>query len=342
MAKYHTLKYQIIPLSPIHIGDGEQMDPFRFIVKNKYAHLVNSSAYTDYLLSQDGPKLQQLLDQGVFKPLIKFMWESFDTTNSSLYHYRYPVSDQIQGIVVRQLEEERNQNLVQSFIRTSLQQPFIPGSSIKGSFRTALISALYDIRGKRDRGNGFEFWMLGAVRDERTLVEEDPFKFIKFSDADFDNKHLCIGKVDRIYTKQERQSVTTYAEVLKQSKSPVTHTMFSISPDLFANPAIARLLPNATNINQKLYGLIDMINEYYKSRIMKDRENITIKKHTRIYDEILGQFNSLTTGQFILRIGKGSGRYFISVDNPDLWIPVTKSIADDKTMGWCKFVFTKN
>jgi hypothetical protein len=84
-----------------------------------------------------------------------------------------------------------------------------------------------------------------------------------------------------------------------------------------------------------------MINQFYQDKINKDRENIENRKYLNLYKNILESFETLKKGHFILRIGKGSGQNFLSVDNPLLRIPITKSIVGNAPLGWCRFEYVK-
>lgn len=340
MTGYTNLKFIITPLTPLHIGSGDMMDPFRYLVKGGYAHLINTSAYTSFLSDTDKHEFMNVLGLGNFKSLVKYLWDHFDPNNSSLHYYRYPADKDMEDVFKRQLEEVRNQNSVHAFIRTGMLRPLIPGSSIKGSFRTAVINALYEKREKRDLGANFEFDLLGAVKEGKKKIDEDPFKLIRFSDAPLRNIDLMLKKIERVYTRVDRVSAPVYAELLQSTEDPVSSTVLSISTDFLKQTALSGILPPTENMNERLYALFALVNNFYKAKIEEDKAAITNPKHTTIYDAVLEKMGSIGQGGFILRIGKGSGQNFLSVSNPALKVPITKSVVDKQPMGWCLFQYT--
>lgn len=342
--KYHNLNYNIIPLSPIHIGSGEVMDPFRFLVKDGYAHLVNTNAYMSHLAQKDGRNFKQLIKNSIFRPLLEYIWDEFDTQNPALYHFRYPVSKEITKIFEQNIKDERNQNLIQEYIRSGLFQPYIPGSSIKGSFRTAIISALYDLDGKNLKRKKFEAELLQAINpsNQREAMDKDPFKMLKFSDAMIKNEDLEINKVERVYVTKRKEAITFYAETIKARYQVLSQTTMSIASEFLNDGAISKITGAEPNISKKLHALTKEINSYYIKKLKEDAAQIKILDYKNIYNGILEKYEELPDGNFILRIGKGSGQNFLSVNNPALKIPITKSTVSKQSMGWCMFYFTTN
>jgi len=115
-------------------------------------------------------------------------------------------------------------------------RPYIPGSSLKGAIRTALLEAMriekkignpdYSTRG-RNLSRNFE---AGLFSDEfRFKVQDDPFRDIKVSDfiLEKDSGRLFIGEAS--YSPTTIYSEMTDASVLHESKTVVAHGTISIS-----------------------------------------------------------------------------------------------------------------
>jgi len=152
----YNLKLQV--RSPIHIGDGNELKKdFDFVVHNKHTYRLNEDVL---LLSK-----QDLLKEdsrGQYPPPGKLLLEK-DFQNASLFRYV------LRGFPRSAKTDAR----IKSFIKDVYDQPYIPGSSIKGALRTALAwSSWKEVSPSLDDLNPTNYWASQPV--ERQLFGPDP------------------------------------------------------------------------------------------------------------------------------------------------------------------------
>lgn len=110
-------------LSPVHIGDGNELrQDFDFVVKNGRTYRLNEDAI---LLAKE----EQLRpDRSGKFPLPGHLLTEADFRNAELFRYS------LSGAPRSTKSDAR----LKSFIKDVYDQPYIPGSSVKGALRTAL------------------------------------------------------------------------------------------------------------------------------------------------------------------------------------------------------------
>jgi len=126
-------------------------------------------------------------------PLIlrKFITDNIDLNKFTLF-----VSDASEPFAEayeHNLKNPRNQLLVNLMTRTGADyRPYLPGSSIKGAIRTAIVSCLAnENRVSVENPKYFENKVLG-----HTDGKQDPFRCVKISDAFLPNNATIIDKVE--------------------------------------------------------------------------------------------------------------------------------------------------
>jgi CRISPR-associated protein Csm5 len=191
---------RLVPLTPIHIGDGTEWRPDEyFIDKQKLCCFDQQAAMRSMravqriqfatalnggdlvraaeVLRQAGRDLQQA---GRAHPL-----NSIQLSQASERELRQAMTNPLRG------------GAVKPFIRSG-GAPFIPGSSIKGAFRTALASAALP-RGQRQASE----WkhasaMAAAFGLDPHRTETDPLRFLSVSDARLPDDATVIDKAEMI------------------------------------------------------------------------------------------------------------------------------------------------
>ncbi len=351
MAAVHRIPFQIRPLSPLHIGSGNMLDPFRMLIKNNHAYYINTTEFAKYLSSPSGKKFHDILNTGDLEKIITFMYDMFDPSNQSLYVSKYGVSEDIQDHYPVQMKNPSSDKQIMEFVRTGYYQPIIPGSSIKGAFRTAIISALAALKREYPQTGDFEFRLLDAMSDTERYnkkdITKDPFKFIKFSDAPLPVEKMTIKCINRVYVKDNRKSIPfNYAEVYMNSTGYITSTELVVDSRFFEAKCLQSLFPpDEANQKSMLLRLLGMISKYYKDKLDKEMEVYSSSPLIKSYDAISKQMVKIgESWRFIAKLGKGSGQNYLSIGQSSIQ-PITKSsIKDDESgtdlpMGWCLFQY---
>lgn len=193
----HTLA--LTPLSPIHIGCGEDFEPTNYVIENGLLYGFDPSRAT--LTDLQRNKLGEVARRGslagiqaffrdnaaAFKPHAQVVMPVCAGVNR-LYEQRIGKVANVEASgnhVFNQLEIERH------VFTGPLQQPFIPGTSFKGALRTAWLD---DLNGGNQPTNQDNINKYGSAQMERRLLwgrgqvkklgdfETSPLRLLKVAD----------------------------------------------------------------------------------------------------------------------------------------------------------------
>ncbi|HPK40860.1 MAG TPA: type III-A CRISPR-associated RAMP protein Csm5, partial [Candidatus Cloacimonadota bacterium] len=259
--KNYEIKLKV--LSPLHIGSGETLNPLRYVVKNNILYYLNESQYIRELLKTPNSHLEQVVKTDNIYNIVNYFVDCFDETNTDTWQHSYKVDNQFQQAFDKNLKSPDNQNNLFEFYRTDLfKTPVIPGSSIKGCFRTVMLSAMQrklkiedvmEVVGdgkEKPNSQKTEAKILGNLSVKITEkagkkltqtsidVAKDPFKYIKISDIAVGTSAMTVKK---IFNKKNNtdEGIPYYAEMLNKGDLVYSGTM---SIDSRFDIEIARIL----------------------------------------------------------------------------------------------------
>lgn len=207
------------------------------------------------------------------------------------------------------IENKPFQIIDKNCIKKINDKPYIPGSSIKGSLRTAIIQSLLNHQtiSKNDYidSTGFKRKYVQTKKFESKImkvsdkVTDDPFKYIKVSDFEFESKSSVniLGEI-LISTKKDPLPVyTTMTEASCYSDSKITLTgTISISTKLKKIYSLEQF----TNINN----IIDALNDYYIDNFNNKAKQLPIGPRNLMVKIIE---DNVTSTKGLIRIGRFSG-----------------------------------
>lgn len=355
-------KIQIKPITPFHIGSGELHDPLNLVIKNGSAYYLNQLEYVRFLIRRNKAELEEKMALSDIKQLHKYFADCFDPQEKKCWIFSYSVRKDICTNYQKKMENMQAEGYVRAFIRAGLSmQPIIPGSSIKGAIRTAILShwqqrvPSYNLRYADKADRELQASILGYMGDRGFPdIPSDPFKAIKIADAPWYNEHISIFEVGvtapsapasniaqlrsqsygrRKPTKQQTLPILMELALTK----PVTESELSIFATTPPMKGIEKILPEGP---KTLSPMLKMINEYYRGQF--DREESIYKRfgeqHTNNYNAIRDFFNGLKENQCMIKLGMGSGQNYCSyaVMNHN---PKTRKLVSSLPMGWMKLSF---
>ena len=135
--KKYKLRCEI--LSPVHIGSGCVIEPLDYIIKNSRLYKISFEKLVMSMDEVERDKFETLIDNGNLVDIRKYIAGNINKDEDSIYSLE--VSYKIEDTYKSKLGDIQNQLLISPFIRTAGEvMPFIPGSSFKGSLRTAIIN----------------------------------------------------------------------------------------------------------------------------------------------------------------------------------------------------------
>lgn len=188
----HTLA--LTPLSPIHIGCGEDFEPTNYVIEDGLLYGFDPSRAT--LTDLQRSKLGDVARRGSLAGIQKFFRDNAAAFKphahvvmpvcagvARLYEQRIGKAANVEASgnqVFNQLEIERH------VFTGPQQQPFIPGTSFKGALRTAWLDELNNGRTPRDVEYKYNGEAKSTTRMETTLLGGDfqtsPLRLLKVAD----------------------------------------------------------------------------------------------------------------------------------------------------------------
>ncbi len=211
-------------LTPVHVGTGEVYEPFDFVIRDKSLIAVDAARALQSMPPQQGLRLEGCLERGDMAQARKLFAEGINVEAEGVALYRAEVSESVAREYRAKLSDPRNQLLIQPCPhRADTGQPVLPGSSIKGAIRTAVLDRLaaklgqrvrVEMRGNRVDGAGTERNLLGS-RD----LDEDPFRCLKIRDASFPPGSSRVVDVQNVRRDGTAASIDMRVEVFGEDSS---------------------------------------------------------------------------------------------------------------------------
>ena len=388
-------KLTIEPLTPVHIGTGVELTPLDYKVtsklgttdfkKNMYFKFSSDKILKRMIESGDTQKLAKFEEASV-KGNMKELQSFFQQNLANVEDLDYPC-EVTNGFVKRYSENQGKDpydnasKVYQMYRPEGLKTPVIPGSSLKGSIRTAILNSIlynisnekYDklkddfqeIRNDKDKPK-FESKLQRALLGSYSDAKNDPFRAIQIADCSFSAKNSqIVGELYNVSLNQqnkkiERLKIQILAEVIKgnlMGTSEKTETTLLIDSDLLKTNQIAKKI-SAEEIVKSCNEFFEEqfyheFNKFYEDAI--DNSCSLINK----LDEIITDIKNKNDNSFIIRVGRWSQVEFVTFGS-DFRSP--KTSKDKKTgkpkgwggtrtlfdyngqylpMGWCKCTISK-
>lgn len=310
--KNYKIKCEI--LSPIHIGDGTEIEPLEYVIEDTFYKInLNESlcSLSDDLLKQ----LKELQTKNDLTGIRRFIKENVDLKNFT--EWQTDVSDSVKNIYNEKFDQPENQLMMSPFIR-SRNKPYIPASSIKGAIRTAILNFWSDnfSNPKQFRdGKLIEFGILDAIREPRRPndrfqpdIEKDPFRALKIRDIFLPENSTIFSKVSNFNIdkngKLNETNIQIIAEVTKSflfGDPKEFELEISIDRKLFDNPE-TKLQHRKIDINL----LLSACNNFYSTVLENERKRLFDNRDKNIAG-FYGMIKEKAKDGYLLRMGWGSG-----------------------------------
>ncbi len=341
MDERYRLKLESI--TPVHIGTGDTLYPTDYIVLYGILYHLNPIEIVRYLLQKYPKEFPGIVDSRNMNRITKYFYQHFNPDIKETWISRFPVNKEYDQQYQQQIYKPENQNLLHPFIRGQWQaQPYIPGSSVKGAMRTAILNALCVTKniplpkkpGKNANDGQIQSKILGVTNN---IVGNDPFKYLKISDLPFESDFLDVMKMVNSKPQPRTQSrqthhnrrghnkaggIPSWHEVLKPSGSSCIIGSMTVSPGFFSK------------IGMNMTDVISAVNNYSKSGHDSDLGFFSDMGQEPIWQEIKNQITDIPDNQMAIRIGKGTGRHFKMYQSVRK-TPGTRNLFEGYPPGWC-------
>ena len=135
-----SFKCKLIPLTPIHIGSGNEIEPYDYVIKNGVFYRINSMDIFENLNDKEKELFTSKIEEGLisFRTYIRDIYkEDFG------YIYKSDVDKNFENKYNQKLNGAKSRNENSEFVikefMGGLRGKYIAGSSLKGSIRGAYI-----------------------------------------------------------------------------------------------------------------------------------------------------------------------------------------------------------
>ncbi len=339
--KKYRLKCEL--LSPIHIGTGDEIDPLNYIIKEDRFHKISFERFVAAMSDIDREKFEKLIEKGNLIKLRRYVSENIDIETGSIYSSS--VSPDAVAVYKSKIDDIDNQLLISPFIRTQGgATPFVPGSSIKGSIRTAIINNLAGNSSLPKPKYPKEEYEFESKVLECKDAKNDPFRGIKIADAHLKEDAAIIREVKNVSRRNEGDLQSNNIQIICEvSNSLITGTTVNFETDISFDDALfsTNFLSKKITIEQ----VIESCNSFYKDKLEDEHQKFYKNTEAEQFSTMLIDNAKTDKDSFIIRLGRFSGVESVTIDNyrnprppgnKSTW-GTTRNIAEMKyPMGWVR------
>lgn len=341
--KYSKITLECEILSPIHIGTGEEIPVYEYVILDGLLFKINLDKTISLLSPEELHRFNDFNKKGNYTGLRTFLTKKYGDSQfrEQVTEFAVPVTSEVEETYKEKVDDTENQLLIRLNQRNPLtNQAIIPGSSIKGAIRTALLAMLEKSYEGRIMGDAskVEGELLRALnRRNRIDALRDPFKHLKVEDVSLPVNSTYISKVKNGIKGEDEFFTVDIQMIHEVTQSMLTGHTLKFTLDLLISSEFKIFQENQPKkiTNQTL---IEACKTYYKERL----ENIEARYfvNTPIQNEINRIYDAVDydKGEFLLRVGRFCGKLSLTLDKHRAGEnPKSRNLAEGMyPMGWIK------
>lgn len=332
----HSIRLSLTPLSPIHIGCGEDFEPTNYVIDEGVlfhfdpARAPLSDGDRNALRSAANKKGDEAI-----RELQRFFYSrksAFAAVAHNVVAVASGIAEKYENRIGRVAQRESHGNVVINELtieRTAHLHdgtPYVPGSSIKGAIRTAWLNGLNEGRPKQEdeKAQAVEKRLLNSGAGFHT----DPFRLLRIGDAVgnhlesrivFSTNHKKAQPVVRPGQSETKQELAVRREVIEAGQYRALTTELSLI-DLHGIPR-SNKVPDATKRIPDFRTLARACNRFYLPRLeeqikLLDTRRLAAPEWIKGMQQLIAQLRPrLDAGEImLLRIGRHSGAESVTLD----------------------------
>ena len=310
-------KIKIEILSPVHISDGTELEPLEYVIKNNKLYRIDLSNFLSNLPLHDQNNFMSFTSTNNLVEIRKFIKDRFDIEKSP-YFWSVKLTGTVSRLYEEKFKDIQNQLKMSPFIRTS-DKPYIPGSSLKGSLRTALLNLwseginVNDLdRTDRQYDKLVEGKILNAIkeRDRKQFdIDKDPFKALLVSDSFLPDNSTFFAKLSNFNLKDGILNETQMQIIREITNFAVAGHEILFDTEITVKEEILK----KNNLKSfTLETILKASDTFYKKILESEKSRLfEMKKDTyELYDKIFEK----AKGGYLCRIGFGCGFESITIE----------------------------
>ncbi|GHT36947.1 type III-A CRISPR-associated RAMP protein Csm5 [Bacteroidia bacterium] len=291
------VKLKITTVTPVTIGSGAELSPYSdYVIDSKQVCFIDKKKMQDKIL-QKGDRYLDLYIQGVAMGIDNnrstFDLKSFLTTNQIIKR-----TDEVISYSCPFIGKADSKLSIKGVIKSPLQEPYFPGSSIKGALKTVL---MYN-------------WLKTNKKADETIERVINGSSFDFLEKQFEYKEDEI--THNVIRRNTIQQVTDSSQILKESIVVVDcFRKMLIRFECIAKGNTSEF--ELTLENYKWEDLAKQANEYAKDVLGREFELIgEDSKLTKYYNylvDIEDKISEVNDNAAYFRVGFGKGYYLNSL-----------------------------
>ena len=226
----HTLV--ITALTPVHIGCGEDYTPTDYVIDDDALFAFDSAGLDAALPDMARKELLRLVKEN--QPDLSSIQKLFYNHRKALMvraHHCLPVARGVAKLYQERIgktaqREESGKKVLnrleieRTFYNPLSHQPVIPGSSLKGAIRTALLDGENNGQTLRDTEEKNKDLQQRLFQYEDSALEKDPMRLIHLADTEADARNTAGSEI--------RFAVNRPREEPKRSKAPQDGSLYQL------------------------------------------------------------------------------------------------------------------
>jgi hypothetical protein len=322
--------FRLIPLTPIHIGTGESLEPFEYVVDGDTLYRFTLDDFLLALDREEQAHFVEVVEQSV-PATRRFVTEYVDVAED-VARFAAHVSPAARALYDGRMAGGVAHPEVFSCMRTG-ERPYIPGSSLKGALRTAL---LYHAMEKDNPATNASQLEKNVFRFSNP--QDDPFRAFKVGDGDPLKGRTRVRAV-AVNTQRAGQwskdvavLVETVPGALSDAAEITSQHPITFEADFYRYHERAfRLSPSA---------VLAACRDFYGTHLAAERETTRgLPQTAAAYDALVARAESLPDHACLVRMAWGSGRDATTVAYALRDAPSPRSrrlTADGFPLGWAE------
>ena len=321
------MKYQLRTITPVHIGTGETLSQIDGFYDNGRWHRIDIDAVLAAIPESELNRLTIAMGQR------NFQWGGYLPTNQSSAHYTLPCP------------EDPRETEIREAIKHPSSRPMIPGSSIKGAIRTALLwdligednkEAQNELRAQLQRRSN-RSWAGQPI--ERRVFGKDPnhdlMRAVQISDTapiPIDALEMGVAWTVTLNQRgelvQKREGNREYKTFVEQIRAEqICDFSIKIDKSLFRQREKRELGYSDRQEQVVCEELAEACNFVAKDLANAEADffdDHNLDEIVKFYDDLLQRIENMSSGAFVLPIGWGTGyraktvTELLTVDDNDL------------------------
>ena len=348
-----TYNLYITPLTPLHVGSGEEINPGEYFVFETDDGPVLYVIDMGYLAGKLAKGREKLVEWIESEPIgwVKRVHASTALTDMVKKYARFECD--LTHRVAEAIEHRWGQPESRLGVRM-LQRPgghaIVPGSSIKGAIRTALLwnAARKPLRVPDDkRGRAVAEWERKALGGSSEKIEDDPLRHLKISDAPAPGVRTIVFDTQHVGMKTaagQQAELQDYRECLPDTLGELpNYTIIARLQIESGHPHYRR-----ERLKLSARGILDACRSFYMSAFKADAQYWEgDSEMAPILDEIRDRI-AAEPESALVRLGWGCGMDAISlnlakaqgkhpprrIDPRFEYAPATRRLIDNVPPGW--------